>query len=230
VNGEILLIAASFGFGIASALIPIINAEAYVLGVCAAAKPGPATLAMLALVVGTVVGKLVLFLGARHRDKLGRLLRKGHRTAVDNAEAGLARGLAAEIAAAEASLEKTGQVVLVHQGDRGGDPDGLEPERSISAPAGQRRFPWLPATPRWFTATRRAIVAWGDRALGLLDKPWQAAGVLMASSTLGVPPLAVTTIAAGLRTTSLPLFVLCVVVGRGARFAIIAVPTLLARN
>jgi hypothetical protein len=97
-------------------------------------------------------------------------------------------------------------------------------------PVRRRRFGWLPPTPAWITSSRKAIVAWGDRALGLLDKPWQAAGVLMASATVGVPPLAVTTIAAGLRTTSLPVFVICVAVGRGLRFAVIAVPTLLARS
>ncbi len=209
--GHLLLIGGSFGFGVASALIPIINAEAYVLAVCATAAPWPASLAMVALVAGTLGGKLVLFLGARHRDRLGRLLHR-HGTAMDAAE----RGVAAEITREEAALQQAQT--------RAGA--GTAP--AVTPP--HRRWRWLPPAPRWLQRMNRAIVAWGDRALGLLDRPWQSAGVLLASATLGVPPLAVTTIAAGLRRTKLPIFIICVLIGRAARFAVVAVPTLLARN
>jgi membrane protein YqaA with SNARE-associated domain len=209
--GHFLLIAGSFGFGVASALVPIINAEAYVLAVCATASPWPASLAMVALVVGTLGGKLVLFLGARHRDKLGRFMRR-HGDAVDAAQ----RGVAAEIAHAEAVLEQARA--------------RAEAPNDTATKVEERRWGWLPPSPPWLRRIKQAIAAWGDRALGLLDKPWESAGVLMASATLGVPPLAITTIAAGLRKTSLPIFIICVILGRAIRFAIIAVPTLVARN
>ena len=211
--GHLLLIAGSFGFGVASALVPIINAEAYVLAVCATAASWPASFAMVALVGGTLVGKLVLFLGARHRDRLGRLLHR-HGEAVDAAQ----RSVAAEIVHGEAALE---QARARTEGQNTGTTEMIDQ---------RRRWRWLPPIPPWLRRMNRAIVDWGDRALGLLDRPWESAGVLMASATLGVPPLAVTTIAAGLRRTSLPIFIVCVIIGRAARFAIIAVPTLLARS
>ena len=74
------------------------------------------------------------------------------------------------------------------------------------------------------------VIAWGDRALTLLDRPWPAAGVILVSASAGVPPLAVTSVIAGLRRTPPVVFVLCCLIGRLARFTVIAVPVIAAKG
>jgi membrane protein YqaA with SNARE-associated domain len=60
--GDFALFAAAFGFGVASALLPVIlNAELYVIGLGALMGPRDLLIAVLCLVAGTVVGKAVTF-------------------------------------------------------------------------------------------------------------------------------------------------------------------------
>lgn len=62
---ELGVLAAAFGFGIASAIIPVLNAEAYTaVNVVAFGRPMIVGM-VLALSVGTVIGKIVVFQGAR---------------------------------------------------------------------------------------------------------------------------------------------------------------------
>ena len=70
--------------------------------------------------------------------------------------------------------------------------------------------------------------AWSDRGLELLDRRLPAAGVLLTSAAVGLPPLAVTTVAAGARRTPASLFVACTLTGRLARFGVLAAPVVLA--
>ncbi|WP_432537196.1 hypothetical protein [Kineococcus arenarius] len=51
---------------------------------------------------------------------------------------------------------------------------------------------------------------------------------MLLSATTGVPPLAVTSIAAGLRRTPVPLFTVCCLAGRSARFLALGLPALAA--
>ncbi|MGL4743916.1 MAG: hypothetical protein ACRCXL_05945 [Dermatophilaceae bacterium] len=152
----------ALGFGGLSALVPVLNAEAFLL---ASAAVAPTTAVQFALVaalgVGQTAGKVVLFLAARR----GRELRAGR--------------------------------------------------------------PRRPRRQRGRLQQRLGIL--GARALALLDRPAPAAGVLVASASVGIPPLAVTSVAAGTRTTPLWLFVGCTLVGRVARFAALATPVVLAR-
>lgn len=71
-------------------------------------------------------------------------------------------------------------------------------------------------------AARARVRVWGERGLGLLDRPWPAAGVLLTSASVGVPPLAATSVAAGLRSTGPCLFTACTLAGRVARFGLLA--------
>lgn len=60
--GDFALFAAAFGFGVASALLPVIlNAELYVVGLGALMGPRNLLIAVLCLVAGTVVGKAITF-------------------------------------------------------------------------------------------------------------------------------------------------------------------------
>ncbi|MDG4757310.1 VTT domain-containing protein [Micromonospora sp. WMMD710] len=64
--------AAALGYGFASALVPVVNAEAY--AVVAGRAGGYAVIAVLALAVGQTAGKLLLFEAARRGG--GRLARR----------------------------------------------------------------------------------------------------------------------------------------------------------
>jgi membrane protein YqaA with SNARE-associated domain len=60
--GDFALFAAAFGFGIASALVPVvINAELYIVGLGALVGPQKLLVAVLSLVAGTVLGKAIVF-------------------------------------------------------------------------------------------------------------------------------------------------------------------------
>jgi hypothetical protein len=76
---------------------------------------------------------------------------------------------------------------------------GLETDASP-----RRRFGWL----------REA----GRRGLALMDRPLPGAGVVLVSSSIGVPPLALTAIAAGLSRMRLLIFAVTVLGGRTAWF------------
>jgi membrane protein YqaA with SNARE-associated domain len=155
--------ATSVGLGFASALVPVLNIEAYLVGVAAATADG-GPLAVLGATLGQTVGKVVLFVGARRGMRIGR---ERHR-----------------------------------------------PRRSARPPG------------RW----RRRLAVWSERGLALLDRPWPAAGVVLTSASVGIPPLAVTSIVAGTRRTPLPVFLACCLVGRLARFVAIVVPVMAVSN
>jgi membrane protein YqaA with SNARE-associated domain len=160
VNG-VGLFGLALGVGLLSALVPIVNAEVFLLAATASVSPVVGTAAVAGLAVGQVAGKLCLFGASR-----------GSRTAV----------------------------------------------------AHRRRRSWRASRPpRW-----PRVRAWGDRGLGLLDRRLPAAGVLLASASVGLPPLAVTTVAAGARRTPTALFVTCALAGRLARFGVLAAPVVLA--
>nr|WTA69484.1 VTT domain-containing protein [Micromonospora sp. NBC_00855] len=62
----------ALGYGVASALVPVVNAEAY--AVVAGQRAGHALVAVIALALGQTAGKLLLFESARRGS--GRLARK----------------------------------------------------------------------------------------------------------------------------------------------------------
>lgn len=71
---------AAFGFGIASALIPVLNAEVYVVGLAAASSRQSVWLSLILMALGTTVGKVVIFESARHGSKRFKRRRdKAHR-------------------------------------------------------------------------------------------------------------------------------------------------------
>lgn len=151
------LLLGSLGYGVASAFIPILNAEAFVV----AAAAGGARLAVLGVAgvsVGQAVGKVAIFL----------LVRKG----------------------------------VHHRFLR---------ERAPRA---------APVRSGW----RLRLRTWSDRLLVHLDRPLVGGLVVLTSAAGGIPPLAVVAVMAGLRRTPLPVFVAGVLVGRLARFAVLAWP------
>ncbi|MDX6262838.1 MAG: hypothetical protein QOH84_4526 [Kribbellaceae bacterium] len=64
----------AIGFGIGSAVIPVLNAEVYVIGVGASGKLDP-LVAAIGVSVGQTIGKLAMFLAVRYRP--GYAAKKG---------------------------------------------------------------------------------------------------------------------------------------------------------
>jgi membrane protein YqaA with SNARE-associated domain len=71
---------------------------------------------------------------------------------------------------------------------------------------------------------RLRLRTWSERMLVQLDRPVVGGLVVLASAAGGVPPLAVVAVMAGLRRTPWPVFAVAVLVGRLARFAVLAWP------
>ncbi len=66
---ELIALLTSIGFGTVSAIIPIVNAEAYVIASQMSAVAGPIPIA-IGLAIGQTVGKLLLFFGVRQGKEL----------------------------------------------------------------------------------------------------------------------------------------------------------------
>jgi membrane protein YqaA with SNARE-associated domain len=56
----------AIGFGIGSAVVPVLNAEAYIVGVSVSGKLDPLT-AAIGVSIGQTIGKLAMFLAVRYR-------------------------------------------------------------------------------------------------------------------------------------------------------------------
>ena len=66
---ELVALLTSIGFGIVSAIIPIVNAEAYVIASQMSAVVGPIPIA-IGIAIGQTIGKLLLFFGVREGKEL----------------------------------------------------------------------------------------------------------------------------------------------------------------
>lgn len=166
-SGGPFAVAVALGMGVLSALVPVVNAEAFLLAAVATlSSPGDCWVIVVALALGQTAGKIVYFLGARH--------------AWDVRERNPLR----------------------------------------------RRRPRPPGPPsRW----RRTLADLSERGLAMLERPLLAMGVILTSAGVGIPPLALTSVAAGLSRMPLVLFVLCTATGRAARFGALATPLVLAK-
>ncbi len=148
----VLVVAGAVATGIGSALLPLLNAEAYAVAAAATGR-GTVLLALMVggLALGQTVGKVVLFESARRGA--GRLLRR-HR-------------------------------------------------RSEPSPRARR---------------------WAERTRCALGSPRTGPLVVLASAGLGVPPLAVTSVAAGAAHQPRRVFIPVCLVGRAVRFAVLVLP------
>ncbi len=158
-------------YGVLSALVPAFNTEAFVV-LLANRHPTLWPLPLLAMTVGTVIGKSVIFVAARRGSEW--LDRWSTRR---NARAARRRAR------------------------RGPRPES-----------------------RW-AARRRA---WSAALLTQMDRPWVGGFVVLLSALVGIPPLALVAVVAGIRRTPFVAFAVAVLLGRAVRFAAIALPVALA--
>jgi membrane protein YqaA with SNARE-associated domain len=140
--------------GVASALMPLVNAEAYALLAAARTHREEAVAVVLALAVGQTIGKLMLFEAARRGS--GRLHARLHRRG---------EGRAAR---------------------------------------------------------------WHDRVCGLMARRRTGLPTVLASASVGLPPLAVVSLVAGASAQRRWEFGSVCLLGRAARFAALALPTVYA--
>ncbi|MEU8116741.1 VTT domain-containing protein [Micromonospora sp. NPDC048947] len=147
----------ALGYGVASALVPVVNAEAY--AVVAGQRAGHALVAVVALALGQTAGKLLLFESARRGS--GRLART------------------------VAKREKSGR-------------------------AAARAARWTEPIRRWLSRRRTALPT------------------VLASAAVGVPPLAVVSLAAGTAGLRRWEFAVACLSGRVIRFALLLLPAVLA--
>jgi membrane protein YqaA with SNARE-associated domain len=66
---ELVALLTSIGFGVVSAIIPIVNAEAYIIASQMSAVAGPIPIA-IGIAIGQTIGKLLLFFGVREGKEL----------------------------------------------------------------------------------------------------------------------------------------------------------------
>ena len=66
---ELVALLTSIGFGTVSAVVPVVNAEAYVIASQMSAVIGPIPIA-IGIAIGQTVGKLLLFFGVRQGKEL----------------------------------------------------------------------------------------------------------------------------------------------------------------
>jgi membrane protein YqaA with SNARE-associated domain len=148
---------AALGYGFASALVPIVNAEAY--AVVAGHRGGHAAIVVVALALGQTAGKLLLFEAARRgTGRLSRLLRRHNRS-----------GRAAARAA-----------------------------------------------------------RWGERIRRWLSRRRTGLPTVLLSAAVGLPPLALVSIAAGTAGLRHWEFAAVCLLGRAIRFAVLALPAAVA--
>jgi uncharacterized membrane protein YdjX (TVP38/TMEM64 family) len=147
-------IVGAVGYGVGSALIPVLNAEAAVGAAGATLPVGLAVTTSIALAVGQTAGKIAIFEAARKGAQLRSAKKK-------------------------------------------------EPKKPM---------------PRW-----------QQRLVKSLDGRWQTNGVVLMSAGVGLPPLAIVSIAAGAVQSRRMDFAVCCLLGRTVRFLIVVSALLLAQ-
>ncbi|MDR1118257.1 MAG: hypothetical protein LBL01_03035 [Bifidobacteriaceae bacterium] len=122
---------------------------------------------------------------------------------------------------------QTAGKIVVYESARAGREWGRRWRRRRAGRRGERSAPSGPVA----RAVRR-MGAWlrrlGRRLLDAMGPRWRTDAVLLASATVGFPPLFATSVAAGMLRTSRIDFAVCVAAGRLARFAAIAWPVVAA--
>jgi membrane protein YqaA with SNARE-associated domain len=191
----------------ASAFVPAIPIEAYLVAVITTTGTNPVALG-IATGLGQTAGKLLTFLAARGVIRSSRLRRwLGRRTGRPGS--GSADGSPPRRAWA-------------------GTRRRLAVARERVAAALSRTVP--PALGRWSRAAARSVSAASNRLIILLDRPVVAAPTVFLSALLGMPPLLVTSVyAAGTRMSAATFGAICLA-GRSIRFIAIALVPQLVMN
>jgi membrane protein YqaA with SNARE-associated domain len=180
----------------ASAFVPAIPIEAYLVAVITTTGTDPVALG-IAAGLGQTAGKLLTFLAARGVIRSSRLRRwLGRRPGSGSADGSPPRRTGART---RRRLAVAGEPV-----------------------AAALRCAVPPALGRWSRAAARSASAGSKRLIILLDRPVVAAPLVFLSALVGMPPLLVTSVyAAGTQMSAATFGAVCLV-GRSVRFIAIA--------
>jgi hypothetical protein len=197
--GTVLTLATALAVGVVAALVPVVTAEVYLAAVVSVVTGPVAMACAAALALGQTIGKCVLFAGARRgRDwATGRRTRGGPGPRWQRRVRGRWDAVAGRWVQLRGWSPRLGRACVMTCG-------------------------WSAALGRRTAGSRGRVRTWAARCVVLLDRPWPAAGVLLSSASLGLPPLAATSVAAGMRRTGPTLFAGCTLAGRLVRFGLIA--------
>lgn len=92
-----------------------------------------------------------------------------------------------------------------------------------AARGGKRRLSTREREPRQGSVAAR-IRRWNERLIRLLESPRGGAATVLISASVGLPPLAAVSVVAGASAHRRITFIVCCLVGRLARFAVVAAP------
>jgi membrane protein YqaA with SNARE-associated domain len=192
----LISVAVGLGGGFTSAFLPIVNAEALVGAGSVGMSVGAALTVACAVALGQTAGKVVIYEAARRGSgSVSRLWRRRSRRRAADCGAIVLGAEAGRVGATDAAASG------VPEPDREvADGEGMAADGS-PAPEKAKSGRWR----RW------------------LQRPWAAGGVVLASASVGVPPLAVVSVAAGIARTPRVLFAVTCITGRILRFGAVAV-------
>ncbi len=184
---------------VASAFVPAIPIEAYLVAAVTTTGTDPVALG-IAAGLGQAAGKLLTFLAARGVIRSSRLRRSMGR------HAGPPESGSAESSPLRRTWTRLRRRVSMAR------------ERMVAALS--RAVP--PALGRWSGAAARSASTLSKRLIALLDRPVVAAPTVFLSALLGLPPLLVTSVYAARTQMSAATFGVVCFVGRSIRFIAIA--------
>jgi membrane protein YqaA with SNARE-associated domain len=195
-------------YGAASAFVPALPAEPYLVGLVATTDYAPVPLG-IAAGIGQSAGKVAIFLAARGTIRSPWLRRR------------VARFLGRpELVDATTGAGGTAVAQPV-------DPPGRIRRAAIATRDALHR--WTPPSlQRLGSAAGRVAKVCSVRLARALDRPVVATVTVFVSAVVGLPPLVATTVYAGVTRMPVTVFGVVCVIGRSIRFAAIAlVPTLI---
>lgn len=199
---------ATFLMAFASAFIPAVPVEPYLIGAATVTGQGALLLGVTAG-AGQTTGKALMLLGLRGTLRSTRLRRWLERHTARFAPE-------PEPAAATVAVAPSG------------------PAPSATAPSGPGLGAAEPAAVpprvtvrtilrRWIAAVVAVIRRWNNRLVALLDRPFVAVPVVLLSAAVGLPPLLLVVFCISSTRMSVAMFAVTCFVGRTIRFAAVSV-------
>lgn len=189
---------ATFLMAFASAFIPAVPVEPYLIGAATVTGQGALLLGVTAG-AGQTTGKALMLLGLRGTLRSTRLRRWLERHTARFAPE-------PEPAAATVAVAPSG------------------PAPSATAPAAvPPRVTVRTILRRWIAAVVAVIRRWNNRLVALLDRPFVAVPVVLLSAAVGLPPLLLVVFCISSTRMSVGMFAVTCFVGRTIRFAAVSV-------
>lgn len=193
---------ATFLMALASAFIPAVPVEPYLIGAAAVTGQHAVLLGVTAS-AGQTLGKALMLLGLRGTLRSVRLRRWSQRHSARFARTPEPAGV---------TMAKvpygTGPSDL---GFGAGEPAAVPPRATVRS-----------ILRRWIPAVVAVARRWNNRLIALLDRPFVAVPVVLLSAAVGLPPLLLVVFCISSSRMSVGMFAVTCFVGRTVRFAAVS--------